>query len=510
MNTIRRTRPSEKAAPIQPPPPDLFIAVGVPALPAAVMLALSVWGLDRGMWWDEITTYEAATREFGELWKLLHTVDAVHGLYYLLMHAVLPPGEGDAVLLRLPSVLGMTLAVAGTAAIGRRLAGARTGVLAGLVLALSPLASHYAQEGRSYALVTAAVVLASLLFLRAVEKPSAARWAGYAAAVILATGLHLFAVLILLPHGVCLAAARAPWRTARRWLMAALAVALCVLPFGLLARRQAGQVGRLDPTSVKSVGFLVHEFIGPGIAAGALISALVIVGIRGPAGIRVLALPWLVVPSAVLLTYSFFQPAFHPRYVLHSLPALALLAAAGIDTVARAAARRLPRRLNVRRGGRPVVGFGLVLIAALLVLHLPGQLTERTATSRNDDQTAAAELIGAFARSGDAVVFRPATKRGLTSVYRREFSLVSDVLQVTTPADAGNLSGQEAPAHDIRRLLLGHDRIWVLDRSGVTADTSAAWQVKEQVLRDEYRRTWMREVTGLRVSLYVRKNTNSP
>ncbi|MFC4470384.1 glycosyltransferase family 39 protein [Streptomyces xiangluensis] len=470
-----------------------------------MMLSLGLWGLDRGMWWDETITYEASTRSLGELWRLLGTVDAVHGLYYLLMHAVLPPSEGDVVLLRLPSVVGMTLAVAGTAAIGRRLAGAQVGVLAGLVLAVLPLASHYAQEGRSYALVTATVVLASLLFLRALEKPSAARWVGYAAVVLLATALHLFAVLILLAHGVCLAAARSPGRITRRWVAAALTVSVCVLPFALLARRQASQVGRLDPTSVKTIGFLGHEFLGPGIAASVAVSALAIVGLRGPVGVRAFALPWLVVPSAVLLAYSFIQPAFHPRYVLHSLPALALLAAAGTDAAARAAAQQLTRRRSGCNAGRLAAGCGLVLVASLLALHLPGQLKERTAASRNDDQTAAARLISAHARRGDAVVFVPATKRSLEYVYRREFSQISDVLQVVTPLAANNLFGQEAAAQDVRRLLLGHERVWVIDRTGVTPDTSGTGAAKARVLRDEYRLAWRRDVTGLRVSLYVRK-----
>src|SRR5882757_1663912 len=105
------------------PPHERLGPVAVTLVPAAVMLALGLWRLDRGMWWDETTTYEASTRSLAQLWRLLHTADAVHGLYYMLMHALLPRGMGAAVLLRLPSVGGMTLAVAGTAAIGRRLAG---------------------------------------------------------------------------------------------------------------------------------------------------------------------------------------------------------------------------------------------------------------------------------------------------------------------------------------------------------------------------------------------------
>jgi len=470
------------------------------------MLLLGLWRLDRGMWWDETTTYEASTRSLSDLWQLLHTVDAVHGLYYLLMHTFLPRGEGDAILLRLPSVIGMTFAVAGTAVIGRRLAGPAVGLLAGLVLAVSPLASQYAQEGRSYALVTAAVVLACLLFLRALDKPSPARWAGYAAALLLATALHLFAVLVLLAHGVTLLAIRSPWRITRRWLAAALAVCAGVLPYAMYARRQTERMITLPPPTRKGISEFAVEFTGPGHLASALVSVLVIIGLlRGPAMMRAFALPWLVLPSAVLLTYSLVQPAFHLRYVLHSLPAMALLAAVGLNAVARAAAAMLTWRRSGAHRGRVAAVCGFALIIGLLAVELPAHRAERTAASRNDDQTAAARLIGAHAQRGDALVFIPGVKRGVEYVYQRDFSQVTDVLQIETPMASGSLGGVDAAAGDIPRLLAGHDRIWVIDRSMLTPDGSTAGKIKAQVLRDDYRVSWTRTVTGLRVTLYVRK-----
>ena len=39
------------------------------------------------IWYDEAATITATTRSWPELWRMLGTVDAVHGLYYLLMHA---------------------------------------------------------------------------------------------------------------------------------------------------------------------------------------------------------------------------------------------------------------------------------------------------------------------------------------------------------------------------------------------------------------------------------------
>ncbi|MGW5695958.1 hypothetical protein ACWEWX_35070, partial [Streptomyces asiaticus] len=121
----------------------------------SVMLGLGLWGLDRGtMWRDESVTYQLARRTLPQIRDALGTVDAVHGLYYLLMHPVLALWPSE-VTMRLPSVLAAVAATALVAALGCRLARPRVGLWAGLLYATTPVVTHYAQEGRSYALVAA-------------------------------------------------------------------------------------------------------------------------------------------------------------------------------------------------------------------------------------------------------------------------------------------------------------------------------------------------------------------
>jgi mannosyltransferase len=82
-------------------------AVALP--PAVLMLALGLWGIRREgtLWGDEAVTYEIAHRTVPEIWRTLGTIDAVHGLYYLLMHAAFALWDGGLVALRLPSVLAI-------------------------------------------------------------------------------------------------------------------------------------------------------------------------------------------------------------------------------------------------------------------------------------------------------------------------------------------------------------------------------------------------------------------
>lgn len=102
------------------------------------MIALGLWGLDRGgMWGDEGVTFLVGRRTAPQIWRLLHGVDAVHGLYYLLMHAVLAVHPGE-VALRLPSVCGAAATAGLVAALGVRLARPRVGLWAGLLYAITP------------------------------------------------------------------------------------------------------------------------------------------------------------------------------------------------------------------------------------------------------------------------------------------------------------------------------------------------------------------------------------
>ncbi|MFJ9822869.1 glycosyltransferase family 39 protein [Streptomyces sp. NPDC101160] len=132
------------------------------------------------------------------------------------MHAVLAV-RADEVMLRLPSVLGAACTAGLAGAIGCRLARPRVGLWAGLLFAITPFVSFYAQEGRSYALVTAGAAVATWCLLNAVERDSFGRWAGYAATVAGTALLHEFALLVRVAHGVTVLSAAPRPGAWRRW-----------------------------------------------------------------------------------------------------------------------------------------------------------------------------------------------------------------------------------------------------------------------------------------------------
>ncbi len=106
----------------------------------------------------------------------------MHGAYYLFMHGWMAVGTSPLVM-RVPSLIAMTLA----AGPGRRhrppACPARRwiGLVAGLVTALTPAMSYYAQTARSYALVFAWVTAATLALAWALDRrgergPRSAGW----------------------------------------------------------------------------------------------------------------------------------------------------------------------------------------------------------------------------------------------------------------------------------------------------------------------------------------------
>lgn len=299
-------------------------AVAVPVIPMAVMLVIGSWGLDRGgIWRDEAATFQVARRTVPQIWRLLHHVDAVHGLYYLLMRPVLAVHPGE-VLLRLPSVLAAAVTAGLVAALGARLARPRVGLWAGLLYAINPMAGHYAQEGRSYAMVAAGAAGATLLLVRAVGGRS---WVPYGVVVAVTCLLHEFAVLLLLAHAVTLALARVPRRVWAGWLCTAGAVAPALLPLALLSHAQSAQVSWLRPPGQGSVDHLVRQFAGPTDEVLAPCLILMYLALCRPWSERTgrglplpaVALPLLVVPPAILMTVSQWSPLYDARYVLYSL-----------------------------------------------------------------------------------------------------------------------------------------------------------------------------------------------
>ncbi|WP_078892832.1 glycosyltransferase family 39 protein [Streptomyces sp. NRRL F-2580] len=435
-------------------------------LPPLLAVVLGLWGLERGasMWRDESVTWQVAHRPLGGIWELLHGVDAVHGLYYLLMHGVFQLWDGGLWALRLPSVAATALAAAGVAAVAHRLAGKRAALIAGCVYAVLPPVQMYAQEGRSYALVAAAVVWATYLMLRE-------RWAAYTVVLLLGCWLHEFAVLALLAH------AFTAWR-ARGWRWSAGIVAALLLPLALVSARQAEQ----------QLGWLGRPSWQDWAAYGVVGGAALLLARGAPKDLVRVALPLTLLPPGLLMVISLVHPWYVDRYVLYALAGPALLAGA---------------RLAEARGWWPWLLAGLLLVPLGV-----WSVWLRTPESRKDDVLAVAAAVRERARPGDAVVFMPSRRREWLLSSPEVYASLRDVALDRTPAASHSLQGTELSPDRIRAALLASPRvIALLDPAGQPLDPYPREAAKRDALAARFELCSLTGVRGARIAVYAHPGT---
>jgi mannosyltransferase len=484
-----------------------WLVVLVPAV-----AGLAVGGYKIGypsLWRDEASTKTVVGRSVGQIFALLHHTDAVHGAYYVLMHFVVGVLGTSATALRLPSLLGMTVACAFTAAIGRRLvvlAGAPlarfTGLCAGLVFATAPYMTRYAQEARSYAIVTMFATIATYLLLRAASD-GRRWWAAYGVAIALCGLFNVFALLILVPHGLSLLIARARERAAvahaavaltrgetvpggrspglsafapdgltgrrmaglpLRWLIASGAAVLVLIPLGAVAFGQRSQVNWMTRPKFGAVVSLAYNAAGSwrliapvfALAVGGVLAGLIVDRSRRPLTPGVVAFPWMVLPPAILIGVSEVRPIYDERYVEFCLPALAILVAWGIAWIVRLAAAT-----PLRNAGIAWLPSAIVIVGLVALLVSPDKQI-RLNSARPDNLEAAATVIGAAEKPGDIILYVPGTGRVVGTAYPAPFRKLRDIELARPPLASATIAGTAVSPSVLRSRFVHVTRVWTM------------------------------------------------
>ena len=472
-----------------------WLIVAVPAVVSFVLGGYQIGGAS--LWRDEAYTKDAIARPFGQIFVLLGHQDAVHGAYYLLMHVVAAVLGTSAAALRFPSLCAMVIATGFVAATGRRAAAlalapdagrngrgldvpALTGLFSGLLFATAPYMTYYAQMARSYAIETMFAVIASYLLLRAWPDGRWRWWLGYGAAVALTGLFNIFGLLIVAAHGITLLLTDARGQTAPgrrigriplRWLAACGAAVIVLGPLLSLASRQQVQIAWLNRPTLNAMERLLTNLAGSRpliapfalLALGGLLTAWRADHWR-PLNPAAIALPWLVVPPFVLVAVSFVKPVYYVRYVEFCLPALAILAGAGLTGLIRLAA---VTPLGWSRPGRWRLGLKwlpAVLAVAVLAALLAGpQQAIRQTAARPDNLRLASAIVAAHEQPGDVVFYLPATMHVLGTADPAPFARLRDIARNKSAIASGTLTGTEitSPAR-LKSRFTDVRRVWVV------------------------------------------------
>lgn len=460
------------------PPADRGAGCGAGYLLLVTALAalLRLWQLDgMSLWIDEIMTWNliAPGRGFGFVAQMLA---AYQGPLYPAAAWPLLRWDESALMLRLPAAVAGIVAVPLFGVLAARLWGRSTGRLAALLLALSPFAVWYAQEGRGYSFVILWAILAGLILLAALERrPTIGRMLALALVGFLGLASNNSFLFLLLAFGVTVLSVARPrnWRDWWLWAVGLGGGVVLALPW-LLTAAGIWELGRVVPGAeigdalrgettftYWALPFTAHAFIygfslGPSLTelhgadrlavvqqhvplllVGALLAALAILASLPRLGRRrwVLLL-WVVVPVVlVLLLAARNIKPFNVRYLAVAFPWVLLLVAAGIAGTG--------RRLRLLLGGG---------ICVLCLVSLAGHfLDERHA---KEDVRGAVAAIAASARPE-----RPLLVPAVGPVVRHYWQGQSPVLGMYGEP----VIRDQSMADDlIGRYLAGHDEAWIV------------------------------------------------
>ncbi|HEV7722937.1 MAG TPA: hypothetical protein VGO60_16720 [Iamia sp.] len=361
-----------------------------------VGLVSAAYGLsEHALWLDEAYSLGA----IHQLGRTLGATSGTMSLYYLLASVWTLPSESVGWMRALSVVLAVA-AIGVAVRVAQRVVGDGPARLAGGLTALSFLWFTYAREARSYALVMLLVAVGWLAVdhgLSSDDGPAAARrwWWVHTLVCAVAPFAHGLVALQVLPQLVVAATARPDGATRRALVRSAVATAASTL---LLLVVGASDVGDwVTPLSIAQVRNLAATLTSADPSLSLVLLAVLLWGavaagrsavpLAGRDRARALVpVMWAVVPVVGLIAVSAARPSMVPRYVVGSVPGVALVLAVGIFDLAH----------RHRRAGQVL---GAVCVAILLMGTLDAH------RQPEDGWTMARDAVAETARPGDALLF---------------------------------------------------------------------------------------------------------
>jgi len=480
--------------------------------PALATLVLGLYQIGRPeLWRDELASWSFASRPVSSMIASARHTGATQLAYYLLLH-VWTAAFGDSTdAMRSLSVLTMAGAAACVALLGRRLAGARAGLISGLVFALVPSVSRFAQEVRFYAPAVLVATLATLLLLRALDRPSAPRWLGYAACLALLGYVDLVALSVVAGHAA--GAALRLWhdREHRPWwflLAAAGGLAAC-LPLVMAGSAQArNQIAWIPKPGLDLADFAFfgrNLFYSTSVAAALIILAVLAWAVAWREAAFMTAIAVAPVAAVWLVSQGSFS-FFFPRYLLFTVGAWAILAGIGLS------------RLDARIAAAAVLVIAILGAGDQQVIREPGGHSWPSYPVGYGgsylDYAGAAAYVARQANTGDGIVYQAREDREswLMIGYGLQYYLARDMPN-GVPAPRQLFVAETAvraaalypvPCKHPAACLGTEARIWIVgggyDKSPYQAVTSA----QAAVLRPLYRLSRVKHVRSLTVFLLTR------
>jgi mannosyltransferase len=468
----------------------------------------------KSIWTDEAFSDAMARLNLGTMWRAIVHGDAFNGLYYTLLHFWQFGGESET-WLRLPSVMFGLLATYALFSLNRRLFGTEVGLISAVLLAVNAFFVYYEQDARPYTLALLLVVLATDVFVRAVEHRSTGRWLVYGLVAATAIYAHVFSVFVVGAHVVSV------FFRSRRPRLRDMAVGfgvatLLVAPLmAVILHTDSLERRFIDAVHLGSFRWLFLNLTGAGgVPSGGGILLLyayfatcclaVLWMLRAALRRKVeetdrvwlyaLVLSWLAVPILGSFVVSLVRsPIFYPRYLIVALPPLVTITGIGIE--------------GLRHRSQQFLAF--VVLVSLSITPLVSYY--RSDFKEGEDWRSAANLVIQGAQPGDGILFLSRYGRRPFEYYLRRSERETELRPIYPSMPWGGYvpvlsdTRVESTTTAAVRLASGYRRVWVvLLWEGLdSVDENAA---PFRTALDRYYREVTRRVFGqqLQVRLYQR------
>ncbi|MEM6105207.1 hypothetical protein AAHS21_02930 [Mycobacterium sp. 050272] len=403
-----------------------------PLIVGVLATAISLVGAGRpSFWYDEAATISAAySRSLAQLWQMLGNVDAVHGLYYLLMHGwfqLVAPTEFWS---RAPSGLAVGGAAAGVVVLGNQFSSRTVALASGVICAILPRSTWAGIEARPYAMSMMAAVWLTVLFVSATRRNGGWIWVAYGVAQAVSIVLDVYLVLLLPVHLVFVCVFLRKRTVVARFVVTSVLASCAVAPFLFVAARQVHQISWVAPIGHRTIEDVTVQQYFERSPPFAVLSALVVVTavvvwrwtsvklVAADRQLLTLAVAWVLIPTLLIVVWSaLLHPIYTPRYLCFTAPAIALVLGVCVGALA----------------AKPWVAPAVVALFAVAAAPNYLRVQHNPYAKYGMDYSQVADLITAKAAPGDCllindtVTFMPAPMRPLMAArpdaYRKLIDL---------------------------------------------------------------------------------------
>ena len=414
-------------------------------------------------WLDEAYSISFVNLSWSRLWDLISQREANMSLYYVLLKIWVGAFGDSEFVARSLSVIFAVGGLIMTYLIGVRLFNIRTGLTAGFILAVNAFFIQYAREARGYTLLLLLITTSMYLFIRVLERQQYKYYLALGLINALVLYAHFYGFFVLIAQVTSLAFLPAGTIRWRRMLTCAILTASLAAPLGVfILTRESYLLGWVAKSSLRDIFFLFMTLAGDG-GKFLLLSYFFPCFLSFVIAIRILhrfkrsqllwrhtlLLWWLFVPILSIYLVSIFKPSFVDRYMISSLPALVLLAGAGLS--------------SLRSKALYVMATSLIIILSLhavFYVYYPKKKHEWRPATR---------LIVQNSKAGDAILFYSWAAKIPFEYYYWKMHGRTDILVSVWPSPLGTPIGvatfNQSP-NPIQSMLESlterYDRLWVV------------------------------------------------